>query len=720
MKSFKHRTIFIICCILFFLATGSVTTFAEETTADPAAPVFSVEAGFYDDTQSLALTAPDGYTIYFTLDGSLPVPGASSTKQYQNPLVLADARGGSSVTKGTVVRAISVSPSGETSTVITKTYFVGAKMTTRYYIPVISLVTDPDNLYNQETGIFVNYEGRGDEWERPMHFEYFAANGDLAVAMDCGTRVHGGASRTADTKSLRLYARKEYGAQKKFVYDFFSNGLVPATDINGEPITEFKRLLLRGGGNEATAWERTYFRDTLSAWLMQDTGLDIQASTPCIVFLNGKYYGIMNLRERQDQRYIEEHYDLKSEEIAIYEFWYDEQGNLNVSADAETWELVEQAQNEYMEIYQFATTSDLSIDANYEKVCGFFDIDNLIDYYCIELYSNNTDWPGNNCKMWRYMGTDTGAIGSDGKARFLLYDTEFGYGLYGEFANYNAVADVLNEYATEWPNQHGSTALFRSLLKNPTFFTKFLTRMCDLINETYESTAACKEVDVMAARYAGFIKENKNAGNQYSDYSDNVNIVKTFLRDRPDYMYLHLSEAFDTGNEFTFHVLFDASMGEMEINSLHITGDSNSYNKEDGGFEGIYFSNCSLDVKAIAKDGYRFTGFTGEITTDEAHISADNSAGKPIFVLEASFEALPVTPTPAPTEVPEAPADSTGDNSTPDNSSTGTTGAGDVPANTSDADNTTNSKYLTTGIVLLTAIATIILLLVINKRQNKK
>lgn len=716
MKAKRYLGICALCCLFFLLAAHSITVSADEADEAIATPVFSIEAGFYDKAQSLELSSPDGYRIYYTTDGSLPVPGTSSTRLYQNPLLLTDVRGGSTVTRGTVVRAICVTPDNVSSAVVTKTYFVGAKMTTRYYIPVISLVTDPDNLYNEETGIFVKYEERGDEWERPMHFEFFAANGDLSVSIDCGARVHGGASRGADTKSLRLYARKEYGDQKTFVYDFFSDGLVPALDVNNEPITEFKRLLLRSGGNEATAWERTYFRDSLTAFLMQDTDLDIQASTPCIVFLNGDYYGIMNLRERQDERYIENHYGLKSEEIAIYEFWYGSEGELYVAADTDTPELAAQAQKEYEEAYQFAITADLTIPENYEKVCDFFDIENFIDYFCIEIYCNNTDWPGNNCKAWRYLGADTGVPGSDGKVRFLLYDTEFGYGLYSNFASHNALADALADDSTEWPNQKGSTAMFRNLLTNETFFDAFLTRMCDLINETYESEAACQVVDSMAARYAGFIKENKAAGNYYADYSENVEIVKTFLRKRPEAMYEHLSDTLDTGKQYTLYVLFDPAMGEINVNSLHITGDSNSYHTEDEGFAGIYFANCSLRIEALAKEGYRFTGFTGEVTSTDHCISIQNASGKPIFVLEAQFEVAPATPTPAPTEAPEYVPEDKNDVGTAD------TTPAELPADQSanaagDSTDKATHKYSSFALVLLIAAGGIGFLLYANRKR---
>ncbi len=722
MRTNKSRLISLFCAI-FFLSVASAASIRIAAAEDiPEAPTFSVEAGFYDKAQSLELTAPDGCRVYYTTDGSVPVPGEADTRLYENPLLLADVRGGSTVTKGTVIRAVSVTPDGICSNITTRSYFIGARMTGKYFIPVISLVTDPDNLYNKETGIFVHYNERGDEWERPIHFEFFEADGKQEFSINCGTRVHGGASRSSEVKSLRLYARQEYDEQKNFKYDFFSNGLVPALDTTGEPITKFKRLLLRGGGNEAGAWERVYFRDTLTAWLVQDR-LDVQASTPCIVFLNGSYYGIMNLRERQDSRYIENHYNLKNEEVAIYEFWYDEQGTFNVAADAKTPELADKAQQEYAAAYQFASTADMSVPENYAQVCEFFDIDNYIDYICIELYSNNTDWPGNNCKAWRYLGKDTGVPGGDGRVRFLLYDTEFGYGLYGKFASYNALANLLDAETTEWPNPKGSTAMFRNLLNSPEFLDAFLTRICDLLNETCEPTAVNAVVDKMAARYAGFIKENKNAGQFYDDYSRNLEIVKDFIKERPDALRKHLLEELDTGEPYTLYVLFDPAMGELKINGRSITGESNSYDTDEGGFCGIYFGNCTLQIEALAKEGYRFTGFAGNAATTDSSLTIRHSDGT-IFALEAQFEAIPATKKPEPTATPAADntAGDTADGSTSDSSTsteaTGNTAPDNTKSPAASADTSGDSKAtasgqktLVFGLLLLASLGCIALLI---------
>lgn len=624
MKKIKiYQGILLFCGILVLAPAAAVSAAVEDTTASASAdentndfipsllpsPEFSAKAGFYEDALTLTLSVPDGYRIYMTFDGSLPGPENEAASLYTEPLVLTDLRDETRVTKAWVIRAVTVTPDSVCGDVVTKTYFVGNGMTSKYSVPVVSLVTDADNLYNEETGIYTHSWESGREWERPFHFEYFTREEGLVVSLNCGGRVHGGASRDIDMKSLRLYARAEYDTQKNFKYDFFSDGTLPAVDVNGKTIKKFKRLLLRGGGNEATAWDRTYFRDTLAAWTMRDTGLDVQAAQPIVVFLNGTYYGIMNLRERQDERYIEEHYGLDPAQIAVYSFWYDEDGEIHIEADADTDELAWQAKTYYEEIFHFATTADLTVPENYEKVCAAFDIENYIDYLCVELFCDNTDWPGNNCKAWRYTGEAGDAYGSDGKIRWLLYDTEFGFGLYGRDPSDDSITAALSATSKEWPNQHGSTLLFRSLLQNESFYDAFVSRMLDLLNENFAPKALKWQADTMAGYYKALIQENRDAGNWFDSYENNVSNVKKFIDKRPNYMYMLLGRRFDLGTRYTLNIAFDTSMGCVTLNTITAAEGANCVGSD--GFSGIYYNHYPVEVTAIPAEGYHFVGFTG-------------------------------------------------------------------------------------------------------------
>lgn len=654
MKKLKQYGYVLLLCGIFACGNFSPhTVFAEETadsipadgtnsTDNPAdtsgdfvpsplpSPEFSAGAGFYEEEFLLTLTVPKGCRIYVTTDGSLPSPDNEAAFLYTEPLMLTDLREANNVSRAWVIRAATFSPEGEGGDVVTKSYFIGKGMTTRYQVPVVSLVTDPDNLYNEEDGIYVHYQESGRMWERPFHFEYFTPEGECPVSINCGGRVHGGASREIEMKSLRLYARAEYDTQKNFKHDFFTGGTLPALDVNGKTIKKFKHLLLRGGGNEATAWERVYFRDTLTAWCMRNTGLDVQAAQPLVAFLNGNYYGIMNLRERQDERYIEEHYGLDNEQVAIYSFWYDENGDIHIEADADSDELAWQSRLYYEEIFRFATTADLTVEENYNKVCEAFDINNYIDYLCVELFCGNTDWPGNNCKAWRYTGEENELYGSDGKIRWLLYDTEFAYGLYGREASDDNIAAALSDSSKEWPNQHGSTLLFRSLLANEDFYDAFISRMLDLLNEEFSSQALTAQADIMADYYTGLIQENRDAGNWFDRYENNLSIVKNYLRKRPAYLYTLLFQHFELGARYTLHVDFDTAAGSLTVGTIQAAEGANCI--RNNGFYGYYYCGYPVKITAVPAEGYRFVGFTGRDVS--ALAAKDGTSLKPDAVVD--------------------------------------------------------------------------------------
>lgn len=495
---------------------------AEDTVFVPSevpAPEFSVEAGFYEKAFELVLTAPEGTEVYYTLDGSVPTPGGATTFLYLEPIEVELCEGvkGSSLPFATVVRAVAVTEDGACSDIQTNSYFVARKMTEWYEVPVISLVSDPENLYSEETGIVTNYEERGREWERPAHFEYFLPEGTRELSMNVGIRINGAYSRRFEMKSFRLYAREEYDTQKSFEYDFFSNGLIPAVEKNGgqKNIEKFKRLVLRGGGNESDAWEVTFFRDILAQSLMVGTTLDVQAYQPAVVFLNGEFYGILNIRERMDDRYLAAHYNCAKEDVVIYGFDYNKDSDGNVILPPEGQDVFtvvaeegpEEEVSFFEEAYDFVTTNDMSDPAMYAKAREYFDIENFIDYLCVELYCGNTDWPHNNCEAWRYIGEPSEEYGLDGKIRWLLFDLDFGFGLYGRSVETQVLPSMVADQRGEQPYRDVLTCLFRSFLKNEEFKTQFKNRFLELLRTNFKASVVAERAEQLAEVYRPLVAE---------------------------------------------------------------------------------------------------------------------------------------------------------------------------------------------------------------------
>ncbi len=526
----------------------TVTAFAaEEEAFVPSkipAPEFSVLPGFYNKGFELELTVPEGTEVYYTLDGSEPVQESVNTFLYTGAISveICDGVKGRSLPSATVVRAVAVTADGQYSDVQTGSYFVAGKMTEWYEVPVISIVTDPEHLYGKETGILTNYEEKGREWERPAHFEYFLPEGKREISMNVGIRVNGAYSRRFEMKSLRVYARSEYDTQKSFQYDFFSGGLIPATEKNGERknIEKFKRLVLRGGGNESDAWETTFFRDILAQSLMVGTSLDLQAYQPAVAFLNGEFYGILNIRERIDDRYLASHYNCSEEDVAIYGFKYNKDSDGKVILPPEGEDVfrvvMEEGPDEeasfFEEAYDFVTGNDMSDPAMYAKAGEYFDIENFMDYLCLEMYCGNSDWPHNNCEAWRYIGEPSEEYGLDGKIRWLVFDTDFGFGLYGHSVDEQVIASMVADQRGEQPYRDVLTCLFRAFLKNDGFKAQFKARFLELLDTNLRATNVLAKVDVLEEIYRPLVAEKYLKYGQLHSVDHNMTVVREYAATR--------------------------------------------------------------------------------------------------------------------------------------------------------------------------------------------
>lgn len=524
---------------------------AEEAVFVPSeipAPEFSVPAGFYESAFDLSLVVPEGMEVYYTLDGSLPDPEGVETMRYTAPISIAlcDGVKGSDLPAATVVRAIAVTPGGERSDVKTHSYFVAKKMTEWYQVPVISLVAEPEALYGEDTGILSNPEEKGREWERPAHFEYFLPEGRREISMNVGIRVNGAYSRRFEMKSFRVYARAEYDTQKSIKYDFFSGGLIPATEKNGEQknIEKFKRLVLRGGGNESDAWETTFFRDILTQSLMVGTSLDLQAYQPAVVFLNGEFYGILNIRERMDDRYLAAHYNCAEEDVVIYGFKYNKDSDGKVILPPEGMDVFEVVAEEgpeeevsfFEKAYDFVTLNDMSNAAMYAKAQEYFDIENFIDYLCVEMYCGNTDWPHNNCEAWRYIGEPSEEYGLDGKIRWLLFDTDFGFGLYGHRVDEHVMASMVADQRREQPYRDVLTCLFRAFLKNEEFKQQFKSRFLELLDTNFRASTVVDKVDELAEIYRPLVAEKYLKYGELHPVEFNMKTVRDYAATRTGVM----------------------------------------------------------------------------------------------------------------------------------------------------------------------------------------
>lgn len=530
---------------------------------------FSWPGGLYDSPVTLELT-PDNpsSTIYYSLDGSVPT---ESSLVYSGPIYI-------NATK--VVRVRSIDTDALDSPIMTNTYIVGQQ----HNLAVIALTTAPENLWDADSGIYVMGKNASfelpfyganfwEDWEKPVHIEFFELDGQTGFSMDAGMKIFGGWSRTKPQKSLALFARRKYG-YKEIDYQVFPE----------LPIEKFQALVLRNSAND---WEYTMFRDAMMQSLVEGANIDLQAYRPAVVYLNGAYWGIHNIREKLNEHYIASHYNIDLDNLDLLE-----NRSVPIEGDSEHYNALE----------NYISTHDLSIPSNYEYIQSQMDIQNFIDYQTAQIFFDNRDWPGNNLKYWREKK-------STGRWRWILYDTDFGFGLY------NPKAYELNtlEFATatngpEWPNPPWSTLFLRKLLENEEFKITFVNRFADLLNTNFKSDRAYQNIgyfkNLIESEMLNHFERWKEGLGWYSlnVWYYHIETLRTFAKFRPAYVTSHIIGKFHLNGVAIIKIKHLPETGKVRINSLYI---------DDEMWKGNYFKGLPVDLEAIPRLGYRFIEWQG-------------------------------------------------------------------------------------------------------------
>ncbi len=510
---------------------------------------FSHERGFYTNPFMFFITSEsDEDQVYFTLDGSLPTTGSelfqdSILMGYKNnlPNVISEIPTtpdidevewkppAGPVEKANIIRIRSFNNSIPSSKVYTLTFFVDPNIFSRYPYPVLSLVTEASNLFDNDTGIYVpgvfwdesdplwtgNYYQTGSDWERDIHIEYFDKTGEIGFFQDAGVRIHGKQTRRRPQKTFRLYARKEYGK------DLFDFQLLPQKDL-----IEYKRFLIT---TSYGCWNNTVIKDVLTNDIIRDFEMDIMDYRLVVVFLNGEYWGIQNIREFQDENHLSLYYGIDKNSIDLLRY---------------KDEIMYGSNESYNELVDFIRDNDISIPENYSYVASQIDIDNFIDYQIAEIYFNNYDWPATNIKFWRSSDIDN-------KWRWLFYDIDGGWGVYSR----NQLEHATLEGGTSWPNPDWSTLILRKLLENDMFRELFLQRFANLLNTTFQPGS----VNLKIQEFVDFYEQELPAHIYRWGFPDSINAWKSsinwslygFANNRPCVMREHIIDYFDL-EEFGF------------------------------------------------------------------------------------------------------------------------------------------------------------------------
>lgn len=523
-------------------------------------PTFSLKPGFYKDEQTIEMVAKDkNAKIYYTTNGSEPTPQSTL---YTEAIV---------INKNTPLRAAAFVEGEISSEITTASYFINER---DIDLPVVALVAEPELIYGDSFGLIATgvngnieipsgcsdplkntYANYYNDWKHPSNFELFDNDDTEQINLEVKIGVYGSCSRTKRVKSLKVNASKIYG-NNEFDYSIFSE----------KPNLRWKSVVLRNSGND---FGRSFVRDGLVHTLVANSTMDIdhQAYQPSAVFINGEYYGMLNIRERAQKDNIFSNHGFDEDEILLYgEGTYANEFN-----------------NTLNYIKKYSKVSDNAIDTIQNYIYNMVDIDEMFNYFVTQIYIANSDWMPGNTRRWR-------PAEEGGRWRWILFGTEFSQSLYGDYKSTNR----LNHAISNEP-------MLSALLNYPKFKEKFITKFFvhtattfdyDNVETTLDSLIGNIENEV--EYYRNHLIENK-LGIE-ADFDKDINSIKSFWKNRPRYMYRHLISKFKM-DTIPMRIYSNIEKSTYRLNDEPIrVADYNSY----------YFDSLHCNIVAEKVKGYKF------------------------------------------------------------------------------------------------------------------
>ena len=481
-------------------------------------PAFSVTPGIYDNAVTVAITAGEGETIRYTTDCTTP---NASSEVYSGEL---------SISKNSVIRAAAFRDGYLSGDVATATYLFRSDGV-NHALPVVTLVTDPDNLWNSKTGIyatgdqfdpdaasyadtlksatyyqakFATEEQVDTIWEKPAAFSLFDDNGKQAFTQNVGIRIAGSFGRGRAQKGFNVIARKEYG-KGSMEYPFFDN----------RPYTEYKAVVLRAGAQDQN---RSKIRDELASGLLEGTDINIlyQAYRPTVLYLNGEYWGVYFMKEKRNRFFVAQHENTEN--------------NVDLAIGKGFKQRTYGDNSDWVSLYEYATTHDLSASDAYNYVAERMDVDSFRDYMIAEIYNGNTDTY--NFQYYRLKG---------GKWKFIFYDFCWGFQSPGH--------ETLAFRMGKTPADVCSAKLFAAMLQNKGWRDSFCRRFGELLNTAFapervsaliEELYGYVEPEIKRERekfnkdtFMGVKQPNTNLGT-YEGFQSEISKLKDFAQRRPE------------------------------------------------------------------------------------------------------------------------------------------------------------------------------------------
>jgi len=539
------------------------------------APEFSIAGGFVQKGTEVRIMAD--HELRYTLDGS--------TVTLQSAKYTSSLRIDSTM----VVRARAFPAEGTPSQQSTQSYFVGVSST----LPVISITTDSKNLWDRDMGIYVNGTNYVQDkwytsnylryWRRPSNIEMYEPDGSLGFSSKAMIKVFGIYTSRFGQKPLTVYFD-----------DPINHKVFPMRENRS-----FESLIVRNSGQD---WIRTLFCDGLvNSLVLNSMDLDGQAYRPAIVYINGQFWGVNNIREKINEFYFAAQHNIDPENVLL-------------KKRTNSKELTE-----FNEIIDLAKSRNATYKEKFELISDRIDVSEFTNYQIVEIFGANRDWPNNNVKVWKPKG--------EGKWRWVLVDLDVSFGIWN-----NTQPDA-NSLERAVDTSILNTELLHVLLQNEQYKNEFIQRFALSMNTLFSPDRVNHFIDSMAndirAQIPAHVERWKdscswNCGIESVDFwQHNVNKLKYFADNRPTFMKEHLKKRFKLQGMTTLK--FSAENGDILINDI------------DWGVNpsGDYFKSIPMRLSAIPKPGYKFSGWEGglSVTDSEVVYTPGNPADiKAVFV----------------------------------------------------------------------------------------
>ncbi len=478
---------------------------ASPSTGIVSIPEPDVAPGSYDAAQQVSLSCgTSGAEIYYTTDGTEPT---KSSTRYTSAIAVGETG---------MIRAKAFKDGYIDSTVATDTYFIAET----HELPIISLVTDPDNLWNEETGIYVlgsspvliegstmhyeeaNYIDQGRESERPASFEVFDEGGSEVFSQDVAIRIQGGFSRDNQQKSLAVLAHSEYGGGT-LVYPFFE-------DL---PFTEYESLVLKNGGQDQLY---SKIKEAVIATLIRGKiNCLVQDYKTYVVYLNGEYWGVYFLQEKRNEDFVAQHENVEDAD------------NINVISGSGLSggpNFIQNGTNDdYKDVYKYMTTHDMSQKENYDYVAERLDTDSFMDLMINQIYVANSDYY--NLQFYQIPG---------GKWKQIFYDFCWAF----REPEHTTLA-----YRRDPKN--GGSSVFNALLAYEPWKEAFIERFAETMENIYTVDQFISVIDEVAASVAAEMPaEREKFTDTTDDWEERVEGLRTFAKERPAKILSQLKSEF--------------------------------------------------------------------------------------------------------------------------------------------------------------------------------